>query len=200
MKRSLTFPLSIAALALATACNEPVTTYGNASKAETVNANFGSTDLQMIAETMVGSLLESDKIEPDPAEPTKAPLVAVDRIVNNTSEHIDTKSITDKIRTSLIKSGKIRFSASMEASATLQAQYKQQAVFADGATAKTAGKQAGAKYLLRGDISSIVKTQGRTKDVYYKLTLNLVDLESGVIDWADEKEIRKESVRKLIAF
>ncbi len=200
MKNPQLYLSAVMSILICTACNAPVTTYGNSQKAETVNTDFGSTDLQMIAETMVGSLLESNRLEPDPAEPNKAPLVTVDRITNNTSEHIDTKSITDKIRTSLIKSGKVRFSAATEAMGALQSQYRQQAVFADAATAKTAGKHAGAKYMLRGDISSIVKSQGRTKDVYYKLTLNLVDLESGVIDWADEKEIRKESVRKLIAF
>ena len=199
MKRHLPSLLGLTLGILTAGCNTPVTSYGSAQKIETVNADFGSTDLQMIAETMVASLLAADKLERDPAEPGKAPLVAVARVVNNTSEHIDTKSITDKIRTSLIKSGKIRFSAS-EAQGDLQTQYKQQAVFADSATAKAAGRQTGAKYLLRGDITSIVKTQGRTKDVYYKFTLNLVDVESAVIAWADEQEIRKDSVRKLIAF
>jgi uncharacterized protein (TIGR02722 family) len=190
-------PLTLALIA--TACNTPVTSYGNAQRTETVNADFGSTDLQMIAETMVTSLLQTDRIERDPAEPAKPPLVAVARIVNNTSEHIDTTSITDKIRTSLIKSGKVRFIA-MDAQADLMAQYKHQAVMADSSTAKAAGRQAGAKYILKGDITSIVKNEGRTKDVYYKFTLNLVDVESAVIAWADEKEIRKDSVRKLIAF
>jgi uncharacterized protein (TIGR02722 family) len=199
MKPILFTTLSLCAGVLTIGCNEPVTNYGNAQKTETVNADFGSTDLQMIAETMVSSLLETNRITPDPAEPTKAPLIEVTRLVNNTSEHIDTKSITDKIRTSLIKSGKVRFSAG-EAQADLMNQYKRQGVMADTNTAKTAGKQHGAKYILRGDISSIVKTSGRTKDVYYKITLNLVDVESAVIEWADEKEIRKDQVRKLIAF
>jgi hypothetical protein len=125
--------------------------------------------------------------------------MAVARVVNNTSEHIDTSSITDKIRTSLIKSGKVRFIA-MDAQADLMAQYKHQAVMADSATAKAAGHQVGAKYILKGDLTSIVKNEGRTKDVYYKFTLNLVDVETAVIEWADEKEIRKDQVRKLIAF
>jgi hypothetical protein len=199
MKPSL-FPLLPITLGLlATACNTPVTSYGNAQKTETVNADFGSTDLQMIAETMVNSLLSADRLERDPAEPNKPPTVAVARVVNNTSEHIDTSSITDKIRTSLIKSGKVRFIA-MDAQADLMAQYKHQAVMADSATAKAAGHQVGAKYILKGDLTSIVKNEGRTKDVYYKFTLNLVDVETAVIEWADEKEIRKDQVRKLIAF
>ena len=199
MKTTLSRILVLPAALLAAGCNQPVTSYGNAQKTETVNADFGSTDLQQIAGTMVASLLDSQRLEPDPAQPGKPPVVAVARIVNNTSEHIDTKSITDKIRTALIKSGKVRFSA-MDAQGDLLAQYKLQDLMADTATAKAAGRQIGAKYLLRGDLSSIVKTQGRTKDVYYKFTLNLIDIESAVIQWAEEKEIRKESVRKVIAF
>ena len=69
--------------------------------------------------------------------------------------------------------------------------------WADTATAKTAGKQTGSKYILGGDISSIVKQTGKVKDVYYKITLQLTDIESAVIEWADEVEIRKDSVRRL---
>jgi uncharacterized protein (TIGR02722 family) len=122
--------------------------------------------------------------------------VSVTRLRNETSEHIDTKSITDKIRTALIKSGKVRFSA-LEMQGDLQNQYKLQGVMADTATQKSAGKQTGSKYLLGGDISSIVKQTGKVKDVYYKITLQATDIESAVIVWADEVEIRKDSVRRL---
>ena len=199
MNRSSTAWLALPLVLAAAACNTPVTSYGDARRTETVNADFGSTDLQMIAETMVGSLLEARRLEPDPAEPGKPPLVAVARVVNGTSEHIDTKAITDQIRTALVKSGKVRFSA-MDAQADLAEQYRHQGVMADTATAKAPGRQAGAKYLLRGDLTSIVKNAGRTRDVYYKFTLNLVDVETAVIAWAEEKEIRKDSVRKLLAF
>jgi hypothetical protein len=192
-------PFVVPACLATLACNQPVTSYGNAQKTETVTADFGSTDLQMIAETMVTSLLASNRLEPDAAEPGKPPVVAVARVVNSTSEHIDTKSITDKIRTALVKSGKVRFSA-LDAQPDLLQQYRLQGVLADDATAKGAGKQAGTKYILRGDLASIVKNQGRTKDVYFKLTLNLVEVETAIIQWAEEKEIRKESVRKVIAF
>jgi len=200
MQRPLAPLLTVPALVLAMACNEPVTTYGSAQKAETVNADFSVTDVQMIAEAMVASLLATDKLQPDPAEPGQPPLITVDRIANNTSEHIDTKAISDKIRISLIKSGKVRFSAASEAMGALQAQYQQQAVFADTATAKAAGHHEGAKYLLKGRLFSTVKHQGRVRDVAYTLNLEVLDVETGVIAWAEEKEIRKETVRKLIAF
>ena len=194
MKKTLLPLLGIAALGVG--CSGPVTTYGNAQATETVNADFGSTDLQMIADKMVASLVNSNRLQPDPADPGKPPLVSVTRLRNETSEHIDTKSITDKIRTALIKSGKVRFSA-LEMQNDLMNQYKLQGTMADTATQKTAGKQIGAKYILGGNISSIVKQSGSKKDVYFKITLQCTDIESAVIEWADEVEIRKDSVRKL---
>jgi uncharacterized protein (TIGR02722 family) len=188
--------LGIGAISLGLGCSGPVTSYGNAQATETVNADFGSTDLQTIADKIVASLITSNRLQPDPADPGKPPLVSVTRLRNNTSEHIDTKSITDKIRISLIKSGKVRFSA-LDSQADLMNQYKLQGTMADTSTQKAAGKQAGSKYILDGDISSIVKVNGRTKDVYYKISLKATDIESGVIEWADEVEIRKDSVRRL---
>ena len=196
MKKGSLPLLGFAALGLGLGCSGPVTGYGNAQATETVNADFGSTDLQMIADKIVASLIASNQLVPDPADPGKPPLVSVTRLRNETSEHIDTKSITDKIRTSLIKSGKVRFSA-LEMQGDLMNQYKLQGVMSDTATAKTAGKQTGSKYLLGGDISSIVKQTGKVKDVYYKITLQATDIESAVIVWADDVEIRKDSVRRL---
>ena len=196
MRNSLLLIAGVGILAVGAGCSGPVTSYGNAQATETVNADFGSTDLQIIADKMVNSLISSNRLQPDPADPGKAPLVSVTRLRNDTSEHIDTKSITDKIRTSLIKSGKVRFSA-LEMQNDLAEQYKLQGTMADTATQKTAGKQIGAKYILGGNISSIVKQSGSKKDVYFKITLQCTDIESAVIEWADEVEIRKDSVRKL---
>jgi hypothetical protein len=196
MNKPLLPILTLASLALALGCSGPVTTYGNARSTETVNADFGSTDLQMIADKMVASLVASNQLKPDPADPDQPPLITVARLRNDTSEHIDTKSITDKIRTSLIKSGKVRFSA-MDMQSDLAAQYKLQGLMADSATQKSAGKQTGAKYIMGGNISSIVKQAGSVKDVYFKITLQVTDIESAVIVWADDVEIRKDQVRRL---
>ena len=35
--------------------------------------------------------------------------------------------------------------------------------------------------MLYGNLSSIVKQDGSTKDVYYKMTMRLMDLETGLI-------------------
>lgn len=190
---SLLLPTLVLGLA---GCAGPVTRYGDARATETVNADFGSTDLQTIADRMVKDLLDSGRLRPDPAEPDLPPLVTVARLRNATSEHIDTKSITDAIRTALVKSGRVRFSA-YDQQEDLVRQLKHQADWADGATAKSLGKQTGSRYLLGGDLSSIVKQDSRHKDVYFKITLQVTDIQTAVIAWANDVEIRKETVRRL---
>jgi PBP1b-binding outer membrane lipoprotein LpoB len=49
----------------------------------------------------------------------------------------------------------------------------------------------GAGYRLDGNIVSIVKENKKVKDVYYKFSLQLWNVENGLLEWADEKEIRK---------
>ncbi|MCV5857359.1 hypothetical protein OFN53_42725, partial [Escherichia coli] len=45
-------------------------------------------------------------------------------------------------------------------------------------TAIQFGKMVGAQYMLYGNLSSIVKNAGSDKDVYYKMTMRLMDLET----------------------
>ncbi len=173
----------------------PEVRYGDAEQVETVTEDFGSTDLQTIAEKMVNSLLASPVLLTG-----ERPVVYVHRVKNKTDEHIDTKAITDKIRTALLKSGKVRFSAVDEVNDEMirQLEYQMSSGVVDPMTAKSLGHQVGADYFLFGEIMSIRKSSGRLRDVYMKLTLNLVNIETGIIEWADEKEIRKQAKKPLL--
>lgn len=164
--------------------------YGDSKAVETVTNEFGSTDLQMIAEKMVGSLLESPII-------TGRPTMTLSQVRNKTSEYIDTKSIMNSIQTQLVKSGKIRFvrsSDEMQAGVEELQRQNQSGLYKSQGRAKI-GNMTAAKYSLEGEIISIVKQNVSTKDVFYKMTLKLYDVEEGSIEWQDEKEIRKTSRR-----
>ncbi|MEW6443310.1 MAG: penicillin-binding protein activator LpoB [bacterium] len=188
MRRSSVSSMAAAAclLALASGCGTTVE-YGDPKAVETVTVDYGSTDLQMIAERMVQSMLASPAISDG-----NRPVLQVASVVNQTGEHIDTKALTDKIRTTLLKSGKVQFSASEVRQEVIdELEYQRSSGYVDPETRRQVGKQVGAAYLLTGDIASIRKSKDDTRDVYYKMTLNLVNLETGLISWADEKEIRK---------
>ena len=173
-------------LVFSTSCGTKVQ-YGDPDAVETLTVDFGSTDLQMIAAKMVQSMLSSPLIQEQ-----NRPVIQVATVKNKTSEHIDTQAITDKIRTTMIQSGKVRFSAAESREEVLrELEYQRGSGYVDAQTRKQVGKQVGADYLLTGEISSISKQKGNTRDMYFKMNMNLVNLETGLIDWADEKEIRK---------
>ena len=186
--------LALVSVTLLAACAGQRVSYQDPTKVETVTEDFGSTDLQSIAERMVNSLVRHPVIANG-----NRPVVQVSTVKNKTTEHIDTKSISDKIRTALIKTGMVRFSAVSDANREIleNLEYQSESGVVSKKTAKGVGKQIGADYLLYGEIDSIVKRASGTTDVYYKITLNLVDVETGIIEWSDEKEIRKQANRAL---
>ncbi|GAM57627.1 lipoprotein ycfM [Vibrio ishigakensis] len=171
--------------------------YGDAQATETTTVDFGSTDLQKIAAEMVDSMLNSGSV----AAITKdqRPIVFVERIKNKTSEHIDTESITDSVSTKMLNSGKFRFvDMDRVESVRKQLNFQNNDELVDQSSAIQFGKMVGAQYMLYGNLSSIVKEAGNDKDVYYKMTMRLMDLETGLIEWADETEIRKQQSRSLL--
>ena len=125
-------------------------------------------------------------------------MVSVSTFRNKTSEHIDCESITNTVRTKLLKSGKVQFTAVTEANKELVEQLEyQNGEMGDPATAQPKGKQVGADFLLQGVITSIGKKAGRDQDLYYKVTMNLINIKTGLIEWAEEKELRKTSHKSI---
>src|SRR5690606_18993089 len=97
--------------------------------------------------------------------------------------------LTDKIRTALIKTGRFTFSdkASRE---ELQEEYEYQSGGnVDKSTAAKRGRQKGVDFIINGSMGSRVQEVGKDKVVYYKLTLNLIDVETNLINWSDEREV-----------
>lgn len=165
--------------------------YGDPKAVDQVNTKFGSTDLQLIAEAMAKSLAESQ------ASAKAKPTVTIAEVKNKTSEYIDTRAITDSIRVQLLKGGTMRFVtdiAGMQEQTDELTRQNQSGLYKKSASAKM-GQMEGAKYRIEGSITSIVKKNDDLKDVYYKFNLMMTDIESGTIEWADEKEIRKTAKR-----
>ncbi|MES2817477.1 MAG: penicillin-binding protein activator LpoB [Pseudomonadota bacterium] len=186
---------AVALLASGCSTSSPVlgdrdTSYGDTRAVEVVTNEFGSTDLQMIAESMTRSLAQSGVLQ-------GRPVVQVYDVKNKTSEYIDTREITTSIKTQLMKTGVARFASDntdMQSQVDQLELQNQSGLYKDSTVSKT-GNMIAAKYRLEGSISSIVKRSSDYKDVFYKFSLQLVDLESGLAEWMDEKEIRKTTER-----
>jgi len=178
------------------ACANKVS-YGDAGAVETVNTDFGSTDLQQTSVALVDSLLTFEPLVK--VFENRRPVLFIDTVQNKTSEHIDTESITDTISTKLINTGKFRFVDMTKVNAVKkQYDYQISSGLVSEETAVKVGRQIGAEYMLYGNISSIIKRDSKTKDAYYKVTLKLMDIESGIVEWQGEKEFRKQQSKTLL--
>ncbi|MDW6003677.1 penicillin-binding protein activator LpoB [Vibrio mangrovi] len=196
MKKSIILVLGLAALM--GGCANQVS-YGDAQAVETKTVDFGSTDLQKIAADMVDSMMMSGSVAA--ITRNSRPVVFVESIKNKTSEHIDTESITDTISTKMLNSGKFRFVDMARVDAVKkQLDFQNNDALVDKSSSIQFGKMVGAQYMLYGNLASIVKDTGSDKDVYYKMTMRLMDLRSGLIEWADETEIRKEQSKSFLGF
>ncbi|HOU22475.1 MAG TPA: penicillin-binding protein activator LpoB [Kiritimatiellia bacterium] len=193
MKRMWNWLAPAAVLAMLAAGCTTTVEYGDPTSGKAVDTGFGSADLQKIAAKMVDSLLADEIL----AEISSAgpPLLIVDKVKNKTMQHIDTESITDSIRTRLIKSRMFSFQDRTTEAALQEELAYQQAAAKDPIAA---GQQDAPRYMLTANLSEIEQREGRIKDVYYKFTMNLRDLKSGRLIWAEEEEIRKIKTKAVI--
>ena len=186
----------------ATGCSS--TQYGDPKDPETINVNWGATDLQITTGKMVKSLLEAPQLaymaDPNKGQDQRIRLY-MGGVKNATSEHIDTSAITDLIRTDLFNSGKFRFVGGEHAQQEVSDQVKFQTETGkvDPAQVKQFGKQLGAEIVIYGSLRSIEKKSGRsiesggvkTENTYYLLILDCVNVETNEIIWTDKQEISK---------
>lgn len=171
--------------------------YGDAGSAKPLSLEFGSSDLQQIAESMVDSLLTFPPVVEMTAK--NRPVLLVDKVKNKTMQHIDTESITDSIRAKLIRSGKFRFiDRSTDEAALAELKVQNESGLVDKNAAIALGQQLGAEYLLTANFSEIRQKSGRVTDTYYKFTMSLKSLRTGILEWSDEKEIRKVFTKPLL--
>ena len=190
---AIMLPALVGLVALLTGCATTVE-YGDATSAQALSTDFGASDLQQTAAAMVDSLLTFPPIVE--ATSQRRPVLTVNKVKNKTMQHIDTESLTDSIRAKLIKSGKFRFiDRTTEADAIAEVRDQQEDGQTKQAQAVQFGQHEGAEFMLTANLSEIEQRAGNVKDVYYKFTMSLKNLKTGILEWSDEKEIRKVGKR-----
>lgn len=157
---------------------------------------FVESDLQIIADRLSESLLASELV----AEQRDKPAIIISLFTNGTDEHIDVLSLTSKIRTDLLQSKRFRFLNERLRKALAKEYEYQSSGFVDPETAKLRGKQIGADWVISGHIASIRQPVGKKEVVYYKVTMEVTDISTSEILWADEVELKKQFKRKKVRF
>ena len=166
------------------------------------DAGYDFTDKDKIVKDLVNSLMT----KPPLSATYDRPVIIVYDVANRTSEHISTSGITDDIRKELIQSGKARFVNGVQRDTLAkETEYQHSGVVTQESRVKKA-RQIGAKYMITGTLRSIEKKQSRQvrlkkkKVKYYSLNLELTDIETGLIEWADSVEIIREESKPFIGW
>ncbi len=205
LSTSFTRPLKVAiitAAALATGC--AATTKSIDPNEETVHydANYDFSDKKEIVAKLTDSLLNTTLM----GRETAKPIIVTYGIANETAEHINTGGISDDIRLALIQAGEYRFVNRKQRDNALSEADFQYAGFVPPEQRIVEGQQLGANYILAGTLRSIEKNQPRQwrlnkrKLVYYSLNLEMTNIQTGEVSWADAVEIARESKQPIIGW
>ena len=166
----------------------------NVEETNLLNDKWSESDMQNAVRDLVASATSHYAI----ANAKTPPVVMVTRLQNKTSEHIDTQSVTDMFRVELMRNGKVQF-VDKAAREDIAEEYDyQDSGMVSRETKKGKGGQIGADFILNGRLDSIVQQAGKDKTVYYKMTMNMTNLKTGIIVWSDYKQIRKKFKKQSV--
>lgn len=193
----------LSALVLGTGCsafrasvqNEDVAT----ASAKPMDTGYDFGDLRWLGDSVSLDMMASPILE------AGKPILVVMGVENRTDEHIDTKAITDSIRTKLINSGRASFVNESQRDNLLREQGFQLANCTPE-TRTMVGKQLGARYMLTGSLVKITKDTPRQvrlskqEQVFFQLTVEVTDLETGLIAWTTQKERVRGASKPLIGW
>jgi uncharacterized protein (TIGR02722 family) len=119
------------------------------------------------------------------------PAVIVQRVRNNSMEHINTETFVEELQRALINSGRVRFVAGSEERQDVRTERTEQDVHASEATRKAQGQEHGADFALSGTIASTEDREGGKAVVAYQVNLKLIEVETNEIVWNGQKKIKK---------
>lgn len=165
------------------------------------DATYGAQDLRKLSEQVADEIAQSDFL----SEQKDSPIMIIYGVQPRTTTFVDTQALTDRIRTILTQKARLRFVNESRRQELLKEQ-GYQAAHATQATQAAIGKQLGAKYMLTGSLVEITKETGRqarvskTKLVYYQLTMEITDIDSGLIVWSTQKEFARQARKPLIGW
>jgi len=199
----LTFSALVVIVALTNGCSAFRYSVGEADPAasDPLTAKYDQRDLLAWADLISKDLLD----HPFPPSGEDQPILVVMGIQNRTKSHQDMKAISDTITTRMLDTDRIRLVNAARRDDLLKEQGYQLANCTEETKTKI-GQQLGAKYMLTGSLVEIEQESGREvrvskrQDVYYQLTVEITDLETGLIAVRKQRDRLRRASKPLIGW
>ena len=164
--------------------------YGDANAVETVNTDFGSTDLNVVVQNMADDLIKNGALN-------SCKTYTISPVKNKTDQYIDTENITQSLK---VKIGKSNLVTAKYVLAQSQIQNQTDELARQNnnglySNPQHAGKMLAAECRFDGFVSVISKNSADVKDVFYQFNLSLIKIDEGTELWSNEKQIRKTQAK-----
>lgn len=156
-----------------------------------LSGQWNDTDSRLVSEEMIGDVLSRGWLADFTRTQGREPAVIVGGIRNLSHEHINVRTFVNDMERALINSGKVEFVASSDERQDIRAERRDQDMHASEETRSPMGRERGADYMLKGDISTILDTEGKRQVRYYQVDLNLISLADNRKVWVGQKKIKK---------
>ncbi len=187
MKKTIAFSLFLL-LWLLGGCASHKVEYIDPMEAHSTTTALSNADFNRIATELTDSLLGDPVMD---RVLGRRNVVFVGPIKNRTYDHPDMEAFAETIQNELRRSGRFQIIDMKRLDEILDQWELKRSGLVDRDIAMRAGKLLDARYMISGALSSSDQVSGRIKDVSYKITLELLNLENGEILWSDETQIRK---------
>lgn len=193
MKKILkVFILSLLSIALVTSCASYNVERISENENIDLSGNWNDTDIRIVTSSLIDQCLSSSWIDNYRLKNLGSyPTVIVGRILNKSSEHLDTTIISKKVEMALVNSGEVTTVADFENKADIREEKMDQQYNASAETAAEMGEEIGANYMLQGSVKiNVDQINGKMVRTYY-IDLELIDIESNVKVWLGTDTVKK---------
>lgn len=190
MKRIIVLSLIASAL-ITQSCNRKVTRV-NPDKQIDLSGRWNDVDSRLVAEEMIKQVLGEKWLGNfTKANPGKKPTVIVGFVKNQSHEHIEAETFIKDVERAFINSGQVTLVQGGEKRKEIRGERADQQDNASQSTMKKWGLEIGADFMMQGSINSIVDSYKRDKVVFYKINLELTNIQTNEIVWIGDKELKK---------
>lgn len=195
MKKYFVLALSLSVASVLTGCVSSTVERVDFDSQQDLSGYWNDTDARIVSNDLAEQLTDSSWYNRFIQENDRKPVIIIGSIRNNTDEHINTSIISKKLEISLINTGKVLSVANSSERKEIRDERDNQQINASIDSAKNIGNETAADFMLRGDIKTIVDSDGLKSVRTYFITAELVDIETNTKIWLGENSTIKKVIR-----
>jgi len=192
--------LLVLGLVAGVAACKPIVKREDPNSVKDLSGKWNDADSRKVSQEMIQDVLSQRWLSKFTAKKGQMPTVIVGQIRNLSHEHINTRTFIADMQRALINSGEVSFVASSKERSEIRDERKDQDLNASEETRKAMGNEAGADFMLKGSINTIIDAIEGEQIRFYQVDLNLIDMANNRMVWAGQQKIKKSVERSGVRF